>query len=198
MSRVAAASASRCAATRRARVAVDSRGASPGTTTTSPSSSSSGKAVSATITASPVPRWTCCSTKSIASAGGPWSISFFVTRSAPWPTTTTARSTSRPATASRMCRSMARPHRRCSGLGRSERMRVPDPAASTTATSGAPSWWVLLMGCSYHPRPAPGQCIPETAFGGWRPHAVPRADLRRWSVVPYRGSRRGRGVPRSS
>src|SRR4051794_21839035 len=39
-------------------------------------------------------------------------------------------------TASRMWRSIARPHSRWSGFGRAERMRLPSPAASTTHARG--------------------------------------------------------------
>ncbi len=140
LSRVAAASAWRWVSTRRANELERSRGESPGTTSrsplSSPSPSSSGKAVRATMRASPVPRCTVCSTKSMCRPEGPCSTSFLVTRSAPWPTTTTARSIGSSASESKMCSNMARPHSRCSGLGRVERMRVPSPAASTTDESG--------------------------------------------------------------
>ena len=46
-------------------------------------------AVSPTLAASPVPRCTRCSTNVRLSPGGACSCSFPVTRSAPWPTTTT-------------------------------------------------------------------------------------------------------------
>ena len=55
--------------------------------------SSSGRPVRPTARASPVPRCTCCSTNSRRSPALS-SVSFLVTRSAPWPTTTTARSIS--------------------------------------------------------------------------------------------------------
>ena len=74
-------------------VAARSSGVSPGMTSTSASASSSSsgpKAVRATPTASPVPRCTDCSTNSSGTSGAA-SRSFLVTRSAPWPTTTTAR-----------------------------------------------------------------------------------------------------------
>ena len=72
-----------------------SSGVSPGRTTTveSSSRSSPGIAVMPTIAASPVPRWTVCSTNVTLAQAGACSCTFLVTRSAPWPTTTTVRST---------------------------------------------------------------------------------------------------------
>ena len=60
-------------------------------------------------------------------------MSFLVTRSAPWPTTTTARSISAAGRASSTYSTIARPQSRCSGFGRADRIREPSPAASTTA-----------------------------------------------------------------
>src|SRR5581483_1323755 len=134
---VAAASAMRCVRTRAASVAGRSSGVSPGRTTMSPSvKSSSGKPVRAVATASPVPRCTCCSTKSTGRPAGASSCRVLVTRSAPCPTTTTTRSMSSSARASITCRTSGRPHKRCRGLGRADFIRVPSPAASTTADIG--------------------------------------------------------------
>src|SRR5580704_10528665 len=114
------------------------RGVSPGSTTTSPSASTrpSGSAVSPTARASPVPSCAVCSTNSMASERGAWSTSVFVTQSPRWPTTTTTLCTGSSAKASSTWRIMGRPHSRCRGLGRDERIRVPSPAARTTADSG--------------------------------------------------------------
>ena len=46
------------------------------------------------------------------------------------------RSTCSSASASITCSTIGRPQRRCSGLGRADIIRVPSPAASTTAESG--------------------------------------------------------------
>src|SRR3984957_9530099 len=59
-----------------------------------------------------------------------------VTHSPRCPTTTTTFCADSSASASRMWRIMGRPQRRCRGFGRDERIRVPSPAASTTAESG--------------------------------------------------------------
>ena len=98
----------------------------------SSSRSSSGRPVRPTARASPVPRCTCCSTNSRRSPALS-SVSFLVTRSAPWPTTTTARSISGAGSASSTYSTIARPQSRCSGFGRADRIREPSPAASTTA-----------------------------------------------------------------
>ena len=67
---------------------------------------------------------------------GACSTRVLVTHSARWPTTTTTRSMGSSASASSTWRIMGRPHSRCRGFGRSERIRVPSPAARTTADSG--------------------------------------------------------------
>ena len=72
----------------------------------------------------------------MASDRGAWSTRVLVTQSPRCPTTTTTLCTGSSASASRTWRIMGRPHNRCSGLGRDERIRVPSPAASTTAESG--------------------------------------------------------------
>src|SRR5580700_22381 len=72
----------------------------------------------------------------MASERGAWSTRVFVTQSPRCPTTTTTLCTGSSASASSTCRIMGRPHNRCSGFGRDERIRVPSPAASTTAESG--------------------------------------------------------------
>ena len=88
--------------------------------------------------ASPVPRCSTCSTNSMAMPGGACSIRVLVTHSARWPTTTTTRATDSSARASSTWSTMGRPHSRWRGLGRAERIRVPSPAASTTADSCRP------------------------------------------------------------
>ena len=98
-------------------------------------------AVSATLTASPVPRWTRCSTNSTGTSVTSCSCSVFVTRSAPWPTTTTIRSSGSSASASTTCSTIGRPQSGWRTLGVSERMRVPSPAARTTADSGR--YWLM-------------------------------------------------------
>ena len=137
VSNVAAAPVCRCCATRAATVSLRSSGVSPGSTSKSPDSSrsSSMNADMPTRTASPVPRCTSCSTKPMRSADDPSSCTFFVTASAPCPTTTTVRLTSRPRSDASTWRSIGRPHRRWRGFGRVERIRVPSPAASTMADS---------------------------------------------------------------
>ncbi len=97
------------------------------------SRSSPGKAVSPTSVASPVPRCTVCSTKDTLAHAGACSCTFLVTRSAPWPTTTTVRSTSSSASAWMTCITIGRPQMRWSGLGRAERILAPSPAARTIA-----------------------------------------------------------------
>ena len=82
-----------------------------------------------------MPRCTTCSTKLMRNADEPSSCTFFVTASAPWPTTTTVRLMSQPPSAASTCSSIGRPQSRWSGFGRVERMRVPSPAASTMADS---------------------------------------------------------------
>ena len=137
VSSVAAASASRCSRASRARTSGRTSGASPGITRTSPSKSgSSEKTVRPTLTASPVPRCTRCSTNSIGISVAICSCRVFVTRSAPWPTTITMRSSGSATSASTTWRSIGRPHNGWSTLGVSERMRVPSPAASTMAANG--------------------------------------------------------------
>ena len=132
---MAPASSARWARTSAASVWGRSSGVSPGRTTTSStsSSSSSGRPVSPTASASPVPVRVSCSTNSISMVGGACCTRVLVTHSARWPTTTTTRRTSTSAMASSTCRIIGRPHRRCRGLGRSDRIRVPSPAARTTA-----------------------------------------------------------------
>ena len=95
-------------------------------------------AVMPTITASPVPRWTRCSTNATWRSPRPSSCTRLVTRSAPWPTTTTVRATSSPHSAVRTWTTIGRPHTRWIGFGRSERIRVPSPAARTMAETGRP------------------------------------------------------------
>ena len=136
MSSDAAASARRCSVASMASVSARRSGASPNTTMRSSSASrSSANAVRATLAASPVPRWRCCSTNSTGNSVASCSWTVFVTRSAPWPTTTTMRSSGRRPSASSTWRSIGRPHSGCSTLGVVDRMRVPSPAASTTAHS---------------------------------------------------------------
>src|SRR5580700_4313062 len=72
----------------------------------------------------------------MASERGAWSTRVFVTQSPRCPTTTTTLCTGSSASASSTCRIMGRPHNRCSGFGRDDRIRVPSTAASTTAESG--------------------------------------------------------------
>src|SRR4051812_25831111 len=103
------------------------------TTVDSSSRSSPGNAERPTSAASPVPRWTCCSTKDTLAQSGACSCTFFVTRSALWPTTTTVRSTSTDSSEWMTCITMLRPQIMWSGLGRVERIRAPSPAASTIA-----------------------------------------------------------------
>ena len=106
-----------------------------------PRRSSSGSPVRPTAAASPVPRWVGCSTNSMSRLVGACSTRVLVTHSPRWPTTTTTRSTSSSASASSTWRTIGRPHSWCSGLGRFERIRVPSPAASTTAESGRGGSW---------------------------------------------------------
>src|SRR4051794_2587416 len=58
----------------------------------------------------------------------------FATSSLPGPTTTAARSSPLSVTAARTCPSIERPATRCSTFGRLDFIRVPSPAARTTAT----------------------------------------------------------------
>ena len=83
-----------------------------------------------------MPSCAVCSTNSMASERGAWSTRVLVTQSPRCPTTTTTLCTGSSASASRTWRIMGRPHSRCRGLGRDERILVPSPAASTTAESG--------------------------------------------------------------
>jgi hypothetical protein len=83
--------------------------------------------------ASPVPRWLCCSTNTTFAHAGARSCTFFVTCSAPWPTTSAVRPGRSRSSASITWTTIARPQIMCSGLGRVERMRVPSPAARTIA-----------------------------------------------------------------
>ena len=64
----------------------------------------------------------------------------WVTRCAPWPTTTTVRSMSRPSRACRTCTTIGRPQMTWRGFGRSDRMRVPWPAAKTIAEMLTPTF----------------------------------------------------------
>ena len=152
VSSVAAASASRCSRARRASTSGRTSGASPGITSTSPSrSGSSEKAVRATLTASPVPRCTRCSTNSIGISVAICSCRVFVTRSAPWPTTITMRSSGSATSASTTCSSIGTAAERVQhlrGLGPhagalagGEHHGRQRPVAHSTLSPGSRSPW---------------------------------------------------------
>src|SRR5262245_8413742 len=86
-----------------------------------------------TAVASPVPRWSDCSAKATFAHAGDISWTHFVTCSAPWPTTTTVRTGCSFSRAWMTWRTIGRPQMRCRGLGRSDRIRVPAPAARRIA-----------------------------------------------------------------
>ena len=81
--------------------------------------------------ASPVPRCSVCSTNVTLAQAGAVSWTFLVTCSAPWPTTTAVRSGASSSRAWMTWSTIGRPQIWWSGLGRSERIRVPAPAART-------------------------------------------------------------------
>ena len=107
----------RCSVASFAIVSARTSGASPGSTRMSSSASRSSNTVSATLTASPVPRCTRCSTNSTGTSVTSCSCSVLVTCSAPWPTTTTMRSSGSSASASTTWSTIGRPHSGCSTLG---------------------------------------------------------------------------------
>ncbi len=137
---MAALSLATWAATSSSSVSGRSSGVSPGNTTTvdSSSRSSPGIAVMPQAAASPVPRWSNCSTNEMFAHGGASLEIFAVTCSAPCPTTTAVVDGRSRCSASITWRTIARPQIMCSGLGRSERIRVPSPAASTIAETLTP------------------------------------------------------------
>ena len=118
---------------------------------------------------------------------GRCSATALVTRSPPWPTTTTARSMGSSARACRTWRTIGRPHSRWSGLGRSERILVPSPAARTTLT-GSGSTLSMIRGSRSSPRSTkavglspPGPSAVTVRSPWWRP-----------PNPPFRGSSIGR------
>ena len=120
--------------------------------------------------ASPVPAAVGCSTNSISrSAGRARPASWSPTRPG-GPTTTTTRPTSSSARASRTWRTMGRPHSRCRGLGRSERIRVPSPAARTTAESGARSSAPFFSAAGAARACGMGHSVPACRTSEWSPY----------------------------
>ena len=91
-----------------------------------------------------------CSTNTTFAHAGARSWTFFVTCSAPWPTTSAVRAGCSRSRAAMTCITIARPHIMCSGLGRVERIRVPSPAARTIAETliGRTSDGVGVRRCS--------------------------------------------------
>ena len=115
-------------------------------TSSSRSGSSKCAAVSATVTASPVPRGTVCSMNSTGIESGSCGASAPRTASAPRPTTTMTRSSGSADSESTTCSNIGLPHSVCSTFGVRERMRVPSPAASTIAEIGRYGLTALLPG----------------------------------------------------
>src|SRR5919106_2388739 len=126
---VTAAPSRRCAARSSSSTVVVSRGASPARTSTSPSNPS--REAWAAAAASPVPRgssWTATTTPSGRVSASSARVSGEVT--------TTSGSGSNPRTATTTQSTSRRPRSGWRCLGRRDRMRVPSPAARTTAARG--------------------------------------------------------------
>src|SRR4051794_22454650 len=109
--------------TRSSRTAAETSGTSPLITTTAPLSGSSGRAAT---TAPPVPFGSGCTAVAVPSGSAP-------SRLIPGDVTTTTAVAPAPLAASTGQATSGRPQRSCSTFGTAERMRVPWPAAMTTA-----------------------------------------------------------------